>query len=242
MMDQLKKFYKKNPKEIWYRGLSYVLSIIFIPNITVLLFLVYMAEYNFFSYDFFSEGIFGMKLFVLTSVLVMVMISFFSVGFLFYLFTKKGNGKIDWKTGGIVLFLNLVVLCYMIFTMVKGGDAGWILFLIFYSVIIVFHISMLLSRPAKIQLFSLALLAFMSVMLTLNRPVEASRFLSIGLKAYGIGGDIPCQIVFTDNSVKKGKLKLMTPNSIYFVPDNIKGITSVSRSSILEINIGGKYD
>lgn len=67
---------KNVPTEIWWKTLSYILSTFFlVPNITMIMFLIYMAEYNFFSYDFFTEGVFGMKLFFVTTSLFLVITS-----------------------------------------------------------------------------------------------------------------------------------------------------------------------
>jgi hypothetical protein len=66
---------KSIPDEFWWRSLSYLLSALLLPNITLVMLLIYMAEHNFFSYDFISEGIFGMKLFFLTTTAMLIVTS-----------------------------------------------------------------------------------------------------------------------------------------------------------------------
>ena len=51
-------------KEVFWRALSFIISSTFLSLLPVTLFIVHMHHYEYFSYDFFDKGLFGMKAFL----------------------------------------------------------------------------------------------------------------------------------------------------------------------------------
>ena len=117
-------FFKGKSEEFWWRILSSLFSVfIVVPNIALLIFLVYMAEYDFFSYDFFVEGIFAMKWFFITTVIFISVLSIviYSPLLLYCLYKKRGfNSKWLWLCS-VFFFL---IWQKIILSICEGSDIG----------------------------------------------------------------------------------------------------------------------
>ncbi len=223
IIEKIKKLYKEDPKELIARIISYFVSSLILPNIIFLLFLIYMSYNNFFSYDFFTEGIFGMKLFFLmTIVFVFTFSLFLSSGIISMICIKEK--KCEWKDNTFVFIIN--VLLYLI--IISGAYENIIpwssaIYIILISIIINIHLSMLIFYNAEIQLFSFGIFIIFTFFLTTQFSAETSRLVSIGLKTFGSGGEIET-IITTNNGVSiKGKLLLITPQNIYLKPVDKNG-------------------
>lgn len=237
MIDGVKQIYLKDPREFWFKIVSIFLSSIFVPNITVLLFLSYMATCGFFSYDLFSDGIFGMNLFVMTASLVMIVIAFSLVGFGYFLIARKSNGKIEWKIASLFLTMNILMIALVTIGTINNDDWAWSTFLIIISLLIVVHGALLVSKSAKTQLISLCFFAFIVVLTVIQLPNEASRFLSIGLKTFGIGGGLRSDIELLDGSSSSGELVLISPKNIFYVPEDKSGISMIPLIQVKNLHV-----
>ena len=228
------------PKELWWRVLSYFMSaFIFVPNIALFMFLIYMAEYNFFSYDFFSDGIFGMKLFFFTTMFILIMASviFFSP-ILLYVGKKKGR-EVDMTSFVFSIVSSIIIWLIFILKVIEAEDRSQIAFIMLICVFIAIHIGTLLFYRAKIQLASMVVISSLVIIFSLGNSASASKVVSIGLKAYGMGGDLPITITSSQNSlISKGSLKLITPNFIVFEPEGQKGVSTYSLSNISHYKVG----
>lgn len=233
---------KSVPSEIWWRVLSYILSTFFlVPNITLMMFLIYMAEHNFFSYDFFIEGIFGMKLFFLTTVILLLITAFIIYSPLLLYFAKR-KGKciekyifwIAWITSGATWLL-------LISRVILGSDLARMIFIVAICAFIILHVSILIFYNAKEQFISLSVVTISIVFLSFNFPAQSSQAISIGLQAFGVGGDLPITITSAQSGVMtKGKLKLITPKNIYFTPEGETGVATYSLPNVDYYIVGAK--
>lgn len=233
-MKELIENIKSIQNEIWWRTLSYILSAFFlIPNITMVMFLIYMGEYDFFSYDFFYEGIFGMKLFFLTTSLFLLITSISLFSFVL-LFSAKCNGeKIECKLWFGSVSLTLLSVFFLFFGFNYDVDIKRVVFVIVLCLAIISHVSILIYHTVKRQFISLGVIAFVIIYLSTVFPSQSSGVISIGLRAFGVGGDLPITISNAQSgALTTGKLKLISPKFIYFIPSEAKGVASYSMSSV----------
>jgi len=188
-IEKVKKMFNEEPKELFARIISYFISSLILPNIVIMLFLVYMSHNNFFSYDFFSEGIFGMKMFFLMTIVFIFMMSLalFS-GIIVFICIKKDKCKL--KDTFFIYIINLLFLSIVIggafFKMIIWE---WALYVIIIALLVNIHITMLLFYKARYQLISFANFIFFGFILTTQFSAETARLLSIGLKTFGTGGE-----------------------------------------------------
>lgn len=230
------------PKEVWWKLLSYLISaFIFVPNITMYLFLIYMAEYNFFSYDFFIDGIFGMKLFFLTTSIFLIFTSVVIYGPALLYQAKKNGVVIGNKTFFVSCLITFIILLTLTIMFVNEGDYKRALFVLAICGLIIIHLSILLFYKAKSQFISLVMITFGIFFLSFNYSEQSAQTISIGLKTFGVGGDLPITITDAQSGNKtEGKLKLISPNNIYFTPDNNEGIATYSLSNVGWYVVGKK--
>ena len=222
----------KEKQEILFRVLSIALSSLFLANIPLLLFLIYMGHYGFFSYDFFSEGVFGLKVFFfLTSVLVLIT----SLALFWWIVPlvekwKKGKFKIL-PFIGIVIF-NLFFLFILIVSFPRNGDYFRIMYICAIGFFISLHFSFLLHAKPSDQFRSLIVVIFIITFMSLHLREQASSVLSIGLQNFGVGGDIEVVLLPEIASEEKleGKLLLLSPKNIYIKLGESNEISTIDRS------------
>ena len=239
MLENLKQFYKNNPKEFSYRLISIILSSFILPNIILLLFVVYMSYGNFFSYDFFIDGVFGMKLFFVITIFTTFAMSLMFAGSIIAILGKKKYQYSILKEWWWIFLLNIMVLIiFIIGAYSKLIPWEWFIFLFIISIAICTHLSIMLFYDAKNQLISFILFMFIIVFLTIYLSEQTARLLSMGLKSFGIGGYINTEITIKDNKIEKGKLILLTPKTVYIKPNNRIGVEIFQIDYIESIYIG----
>ncbi len=237
-IEKLKKMYDKEPKELLVRVISYFISSLILPNIVLILFLVYMSHNNFFSYDFFSEGIFGMKMFFLTTVIFIFVISLALFSWIILFFCTKKE-KCNLKDSIIVYTINFLFLLLIILSVIaKIIIWEWAAYIIIISILINVHISMLLFYRARHQLISFASFIFFGFMLTTQFSGETARLLSIGLATFGVGGGIDITLTTDQNSTTSGKLLLLSPKTVYLKSNDRNGTYIYQIDKLSSIYIG----
>lgn len=230
------------PLEVWWKGLSYVLSaFFFIPNITLIMFLIYMGEHDFFSYDFFTEGAFGMEWFFLATALALFGMSILIYSPLLLIFAKKTGKHVKKSSYWIVAFISGIIWLGLIYKACNGEDLYHMAFVLGVCILLMIHLITLIYYNARKQFISLFLITTSIILLSVTYPTQASKVMSIGLQAYGVGGDLPISITNAQSgTMAKGKLKLITPKHIYFSPDKEGGIATYSLNNVSYYVVGGK--
>lgn len=199
-----------------------------------LIFIVYMSHNNFFSYDFFIDGLFGMKLFFSVVVISIIMMSLYTTsGIIVVIGKKKFN---DWF--GIYVLNFLIITIIILFAI--SGYISWtyLIYLMIIFIAICAHIGLLLYKSARTQLISLLIISVVIPSLTVIFASETSQILSIGLKAFGIGGKEKVEIKIDENRTDKGELLLLTPANIYIKPYDRNGTRIYSFDSIESLYVG----
>lgn len=230
-IEKLKKMFHEEPKELLARLVSYFISLLILPNVVILLFLVYMSHYNFFSYDFFVEGIFGMKMFFLMTVVFLFFTSLMLTGGIIVAFMYYQK-KCKFSDGIIIYIINL-----LFFIIIISSAWEWAFYIICLSVLVNLHISMLLLYNAKYQLYSFISFIVFGFILTIYFSTETARLLSIGLKTFGAGGGINVTLTTNNNSIVKGKLLLVSPKIIYLKSNDQNGTYIYPINNLLNIYI-----
>lgn len=210
-----------------------LISLFTFPYMILYLFVVYMSYNNFFSYDFFVTGTFGMSLFFYTSMLVLLFMSIFScssliniVGIVWHKKNKDINLNpqgfktilLDKKLIALSVFINFVVLVSLIIIGVSVDMIFWTIFILFIASAICIHIGILTFYTLKQQIASYFVIVVLIFSIGMSFPDFISKFISIGLKACNVGGNIKATVVFTDSNLEQhldGELLLLSPQYIF---------------------------
>lgn len=240
IMEKIKKLYKEEPKELIFRIISYFLSSLILPNIIFLLFITYMSHNNFFSYDFFTEGIFGMKLFFLMTIVFIFAFSIFLSSWIVLLVCiRKKKCKLSDNKILLSIFPVNIIFFFLMILSACGNIIpwGWFFYIILISIMINIHLSTLIFYNVRHQLSSLCVFIILLFLLTINFSAETSRLISIGLKAFGSGGEIETVITTSNDFSIEGKLLLITPKNIYLKPIDKNGTMIYPISNLSNIYI-----
>ncbi|MDD2657886.1 MAG: hypothetical protein PHD04_04515 [Candidatus Pacebacteria bacterium] len=234
IIEKVKQLYKENPSELFYRALSSLLSMFIVPHIVFLIFIVYMSHNNFFSYDFFIDGLFGMKLFFSVVVIsILFMAAYTTSGMIGIIGKKKFK---DWW--GVYLTNCSVILILILLALSEHISWTYFLYIMVILTTISIHVALLIYRSLRTQFFSLLIISITIPFITIIFASETSRILSIGLKAFGIGGNEKVEIKIDENRMDKGELLLLTPANIYVKPYDRNGTKIYSFDSIESLYVG----
>lgn len=252
MLEQVLGFLNKHTGKI----IMSLISLFIFPYIILFSFVIYMSYNNFFSYDFFVNGSFGMSLFFDISAIVLLLLSVFTSSSIIilvgYIWKKKNKSIVLDQKSFKALILNKPMIFMSIFSnllMILGLIAigielkmlSWTIFLIFISIAICVYIGISIFFTFRIQITSYFILLFLLVYLSFGFQEFISKFISIGLKACNVGGNIKASIVFTDNNLDQhldGELLLLSPQYVFLkhqdgvsmIPiNNIKLYTKVEK-------------
>lgn len=193
-------------------------NLIFLPLLSLALFVVYMAHHGFFSYDFFSEGVFGMKLFVFTMVIGLVLMSFMLFGSGILLYARRKGAAVSWLAVCGILFLNVLFLILMGTSLLNPEKRIFALSVLGVTLYLAVHFGVFFFAKLKVKIMLLFVLFFLAFDLVATQPNVAAKLLGNGLRIFGVGGEIPIEVV-SDDGVAKGRLILLTPKYIYFKED-----------------------
>lgn len=197
-------------------GLSSAFSnLVFLPLLSLALFVVYMAHHQFFSYDFFSEGVFGMKLFVLAMVVGLLITSFALFGSGILLYARRKGADVSWYVIGVTAFINLLFIVMIGFALFDPKAQEFAFFMLIVTLYLAIHFSVFFFAKLKTKVMLLVALFFVTFGLVATQPDSSAKLLGNGLRTFGVGGEIPIEILSNDG-IAKGKLILLTPKYIYF--------------------------
>ena len=219
-------------KEIMYRALSIALSSVFFSHIPLLLFLIYMGHYGFFSYDFFSEGVFGLKVFFFITSIITLLMSLALFGWIIPIVEKWKKGKFNiWQFVGFFTF-NLFFCLIVFISFPKNGDVFGITYIFTIGLFLSIHISFLFHAKPNEQFATLIGVIFIITFMSLHLREQASSMLANGLKSYGMGGGIEVSLMpkMLANEKLNGKLILLSPKNIYIRLDGSEGVSTIDRS------------
>lgn len=217
------------PENIFYRAINFLFFGWLMSLYVYVPFLVYMSNYGFFSYDFFINGLFAINVISLYVVLFLIVFSMIlSGGFGIAFACKLSEYNIPKGNKLGIVFNIFIIILFVLFVYddfsfsKKTFDIiSWLSFLLFVSLPISFHISLMIFGSAKNQFFS-AVLSFCFVLPVLFFnifPDSTSKLTSIILKKFNIGGNVDVKIDSRlDNKISYiGKMIFLSPDNIFLL-------------------------
>ncbi len=213
-------------KKFGLRLIFFLVSSAWFAVFPVYLFVLYMYERGFFSYEFFIEGVFGLKAFFLTMVILIVMISVYLYGFLVlsrwaYISYVK-SGKLSWDIR-VVLWISLALagffhLWLFSISLALDNPSLYASFTTMAFILASYACSFIKKskREGATNWIPSAVFLFVSFSLPIFNTDSVAMALETGLKNFNVGGGK--SVVVFDNENKetvKGSLLLWAPEFVY---------------------------
>ncbi len=196
------------------------------------LFILYMYQRHFFSYDLFLEGFFGMRTFIFILLIIFVVLSFIQFGFIICFFAAiknaRNHGKIM-KTDRVMFYLFFifsVLFNYIFFLIFLTNNNLYDLSLLSaLSFLICVFIASFIQGKTKSSLLNWTKPAFL-ILTTAFIPFvyieQTTNSIDMTLRNFRVGGGIPVSIYrkSDNNLITDGKLLLHAPNITYIRNEN----------------------
>jgi len=237
-------------KPLLYRVIVALISGLWFSFLPLYLVVLYMAERNFFSYEFLSEDAVGMKTLVISAAVFLLVVSIYLFGFLIVakhaISVGRETGKYNssrWLTWAC--FIISIIMHMLLFwgalsaakpNLFFGASAFAFLVCAYISSFIGGSLRQKLSNWLPTALF-IGLTAFLPFV---NRDVTADLF-EIALRQFRVGGGIPVKVKKLDDQtlIVEGRLLLMTPKNLYIaLPDNLrKTMTIIKNTDDIRVDV-----
>jgi len=208
-----------------------------------------MLHEKFFSYEFFSEGVFGLKTFLFVVLILMVVLAFYMWGFI--LTAKLGRiqhsktgqyGSYRWFTYG--LFGTSVLLHFVLY------DIGWrtdnlsrLPVVSVFGFVLMFAMSSFVGANIISKLSnwipSAVFILASATIPVLDQEMTAD-LVGLGLANFNVGGGVTARVVRLDEKgtvVYEGKLLLLTPRNAYF-REGKRGYRVIQQSDSVSVSVG----
>ncbi|MFO3706966.1 hypothetical protein ACI6Q5_18800 [Xanthomonas codiaei] len=181
-----------------------------------MLFVILMSEYDFFSYDMFRLGGFGMTVFYATAELMLIVMSMALFGIFVPLTACLKKGRKPWSE--LIFFLIVNSFCWLLLS-VKFFNNGWQterhLLPLIVAALTALYISAALHASRRFKIRSAIAMIAVLTSFAVFYPKDMVGLLANGLRAYGVGGELPVQIVYENGTTTKGKLVFLSPENAY---------------------------
>lgn len=210
-------------------------NLVFLPLLSIALFVNYMAQHDFFSYDFFLEGVFGMKLFVVSMLIGLIVTSFGLFGSGLLLYARKRGRSVNKSLIVVVYIINAFFVLLVGLKFFDPESREYTLFIFLLAIYLCGHFGVFFFASFKFKVGSLVLLFVVSFWGVFSEQEFAEKLLSIGLRSFGVGGQIPIEIYSEDGKVT-GTLILLTPKYVYYKEDHDKALSIQSLDKIKKIH------
>lgn len=229
-------------KETVLKIILWTLSILFIWLFPKLLFLIYMGNEGFFSYDFFANGEFGLRVFYSASELFLIVASLAMFGIILPIVQKQATGKADWFLFVLFGVMNTLFLTILVLAALSSKNDEWLSVLTIAAVafFICFHISYLMWKPPSKQIRSFLALIFVIFSLSIFVSTQFATALKLGLRYFGAGGGIAVTIQDREGKLSpptKGELVLLSPEYAYLRVNGEQKITVFPLSAALFLTV-----
>lgn len=204
-------------------------NIIFFPFLSFSIFLVYMLKHNFFSYDFYTDGLFGMKVFTYTLIGVLLLFSLITFGFITLIIlrvSKKNRSQknpITTKMIIVATIFNATMIAFLGYALFNNGFTE---FKFYYFIVLLFllaylsvHIGFLITSKPLQQIKAAIFLVGVTILMLAYAHDHITAMLGITLKEFGVGGGINIKVV-NGQQETLGKLVFLGPKTIYYKTTN----------------------
>ncbi len=240
-------------------------SVIFFSIVPTLLFLGYMVNEKFFSYDLFSIGFFGISSFYGVIAFFMILFSLFFTLWEFFVteyvieadkqkkeennhqslfFYIKNNFKRDNKTVVNIVFSLIVNLFFIGLGIYTNESIFW--FLIGICSLITIHFAIVVYANGLTVLYSLFLIFGALVFAGITNLSYTASMVKFGMNSFGVGGGQPVIIKTIDKNqtIITGNLILLSPETVFVSTKNQDNyfVHIINRSSNIDIIINNKKE
>lgn len=227
-------------REWLYRALIALATLAFLHVFPTVLFVVYMGAQGFFDYGFFREGPFSIAVFYGTAELVIVIAALTMFGIVVPAW--EGLRHKRWRPMRLIWFgvFNTVVLGAVLAALARSRGANLVDGIVFVALglIIAVHIAVLVNEPARSAFVSLLVVfAIVAAMIAIS-PASMASLLSLGLRVYRVGGDIPVTLMRPGEPERSGHLIFLGPSQLYVHLDSERQPRIIERGQGLEILLG----
>jgi hypothetical protein len=215
-------------KSIALRLVMIVITSFWFAFLPIYLCIIYMLKEGFFSYDFFVDGVFGLKTFVFVFLAFIALLSISLWGFLLLwkkpnLSEEAGKQKKMRIVYGVCAVVWSLLLHYGIYELAKAAGDKKILGII-SSIGFVFIAFCVMSfrKPWEAVVLDWkapVVAVLLSATIPLILGIETAAFIGYALKNFGVGGGVLAKVYANDdykNIVFCGPLLLLTPKNAYF--------------------------
>lgn len=223
------------PVQIIARIFVMIITAAWISFMPLYLFVIYMHQNKFFSYDFFVDGVFGLNTFAVATAILLTSMSLYLYGFILFaklgIQDKKYNGKNRYRTITWIFLLVSVLMHYFLLRIsISENKPYLILWVIEISVIFCTFFYSLVGHGLKRNIqnwVSPILFICASIILPFTNQDATSEVVSMILRNFNMGGGQNIQIEERQNNNKElldgaGKLILLTPKNAYIRNDEGK--------------------
>jgi|GEM_PF-976791 len=228
-VDNIKTIAPKTANLFLRFALNFILMLFF----PTFIFIIYMGHYHIFSYDFFSFGSFGLKVFFYIAV---GFIAYFTLLFVLPFYFIREIRK-NWKKlyGWFMLILLVVLNIIFIFIFMESGLTLLLIGLLLPGLTMVVLTVYALKAPSiKKYLGALMIGAFILIILPMIGPQITVKIVGLSLKLYGVGGELPIKICSLSKELSyDGKLILLSPNAIFMKDVNDDTLIMDRRSDVI---------
>lgn len=229
--------YKPDTEPITYSLLNLIIRILlalgtgmWIAFFPTYLLIIYMKYHKFFSYDFFSDGAFGLSVFLGTILLMLLFMSLWSYGFIpmakVACIEYETPSRKDYKAYQVityVLFAFSILFHFSLYdTFTQNGHEFrmiWVCVLCFSFIgVITSLVGSNLARKAVSWIPSLLfiLISAIAPLLFIDATADMVR---LALKSFNVGGKVHAKVFGLSNQktiIYEGNLLLLTSKSAYF--------------------------
>lgn len=206
-------------KGIFWRLVSFVISSTFFSIIPITLFIIHMNQYQYFSYDFFEKGFFGLKSFFALMMVMTILIALMLFGILVpigkWLKEKKAPHIKDYWIYLLFTLFGWSIVATAIFydTHTHGED---IFLAIAVSFLVMIHLVAMKYAKPKQQFLSLIAVALTFFTLMFNYRESVARSVDKALLSFGVGGIECVEVTDKQGSYRiSGYLLLSSPDFLY---------------------------
>lgn len=231
-------------KEVGYRLLSALVSFGFFALYSQVVFILFMGNEGFFSYDMLVSGAIGIGVFFLATELTIVTFAVSAVGIVVPALRWRFRRSINWAHVVGLGVVNLYVILGVAGALSRSQQ-DWMIWLVIFavSILVCLQIGTLIHGTAKDSLRSLVGVLVCLLAITVMAHKETVALLEFGLKHFGVGGNVPVTLKLEQPAEPKtvdGRLVFLSPENAYVVLDGDSRVSIIPRSKAEIISVSSR--
>lgn len=232
------------PREVGYRLLSALLSFGFFALYSQAVFILFMGNEGFFSYDMLVNGVVGIGVFFLATELTIVTFAVSAVGVMIPALRWRYRGNVN-RTHIVGLSVVNLYVIWGVAGALSRSRQDWMIWLVIFavSILVCLQIGTLIHGTAKGSLRSLVIVLVCLVGITAVAHKETVALLEFGLKHFGVGGNVPVTLKLEQPAEAKtvdGRLVFLSPENAYVVLDGDTRVSIIPRSKAEIISVSSR--